>query len=77
MLLLAAAVAAIPALSFTPQSGAVAQATATVRIVRPARIDFPGNGNHLGWLKDGGPRPRDTFVITPAGPTPARLIEFE
>ena len=76
-MLLIVAAAAVSAAHFTPQSGASSQATATVRIVRATRVDFPGNGNHEGWSKDGGPKPRNTIVTTEAGPTPAQLIEFE
>lgn len=76
MLLLAAAAAA-SAMTFTPRTGAAAQATATVRIVRAVRIEFPGNGHHYGWFKSGGPKPRQAIVSTEDGPRTARLIEFE
>jgi len=71
------AAAAASAAQFTPQSGASAQATATVRIVRATPVELHDNGNHEGWSKGGGPKPRDTMVTTKAGPAPARLIEFE
>ena len=76
MLLLVAA-ATVSAAQFTPQSGASAQATASVRIVRATPVDLHDNGNHNGWTKDGGPKPRTTVVNTESGPAPARLIEFE
>ena len=58
--------------STAPASRAVVQATATVRIVSGARInwDKTSNNNDL-------PVSRNTVVQTENGSQPARLIEFE
>jgi hypothetical protein len=71
MLVLAAAIVA-SATSFTPRSGATAQASATVRIVSAARISFTA-----AQQPSDQPSPRDTTISTDAGPKPARLIEFQ
>jgi len=72
LLVLAAAVAIAPDV---PQSrapvAAVAEATATVRIISGVRLNFNSPTN------DGAPPPHDSKITTDGNVRSARLIEFE
>jgi hypothetical protein len=74
LLLTAAVVAALPPASDRHVSaGASVQATATVRVIYGARLDFRGRHNDPDV-----PHPRDTMIHTAdSGKQPARLFEFE
>jgi hypothetical protein len=71
MLLAAAALAASPSAGALPASRAVAQARATVRIVRAVRVSFDGRP------ADDLPPARRSKIGTADGPRTAQLIEFE
>ena len=72
MLMVILAAAALVTLSPTPRAPAVAQATATIRVVEAVRVKLDGS------TKPGAPPARDSVVKVGDGSTrPAKLIEFQ
>jgi hypothetical protein len=69
VILAAAALATFPS---PPRASAVAQATATIRVISAVRLKLDGSTN------DGVPPARDSLIKTSDGSTqPAKLIEFQ
>jgi hypothetical protein len=69
-LVIAAAIAA--AQPWQPQSGVIAQATATVKIVAGEQVRFGQVGSSESPL----PALRETRIIVDGAEVPARLVEF-